>query len=122
MIVYTAGQQDYADLILDRLDPTNELFARRLYRQHCMLVNDQFYVKDLDLIGGREMKNMIIIDNSIFSFAFQIDNGFPIESYYGCNPDDIELPRLLTFLTHPEYNMINVSDVREVIKEKFKLT
>lgn len=36
MIVFTAGMQEYADHILDKIDPENKYFARRLYRQDCI--------------------------------------------------------------------------------------
>jgi CTD small phosphatase-like protein 2 len=32
IIVFTAGQQDYADYILDYIDPSKKIFKRRLYR------------------------------------------------------------------------------------------
>lgn len=36
MIVFTAGMQEYADAILDKIDPENKYFSRRLYRQDCI--------------------------------------------------------------------------------------
>lgn len=36
MIVFTAGMQDYADQILDYIDPNKKLFKKRLYRQDCI--------------------------------------------------------------------------------------
>jgi CTD small phosphatase-like protein 2 len=32
IIVFTAGQQDYADYILDYIDTSKKIFKRRLYR------------------------------------------------------------------------------------------
>lgn len=39
------------------------------------------YVKDLRIIRDRDIKNIIIVDNSIISFAYQMDNGIPIKAY-----------------------------------------
>ena len=44
------------------------------------------------------MENMIIIDNSVLSFAFQLENGIPILPYYQ-NKDDIEMENLKNYLT-----------------------
>jgi TFIIF-interacting CTD phosphatase-like protein len=35
VVIFTAARQDYADKILDKLDPNRTLFAGRMYRQHC---------------------------------------------------------------------------------------
>ena len=37
IVIYTAGVQDYADPILDYIDPTNSLITKRLYRQDCIV-------------------------------------------------------------------------------------
>ncbi len=41
---------------------------------------------------------MIIVDNSILSFAFDLDNGVPINSYMGTEEEDKELLFLYSFL------------------------
>jgi len=46
----------------------------------------------------RERTDMIIVDNSILSFAFDLDNGVPINSYMGTEDDDKELLFLYSFL------------------------
>lgn len=37
-------------------------------------------VKDLDMLTGGEFKleNILIIDNNIFSFAYNLENGIPV--------------------------------------------
>lgn len=37
VIVFTASHQEYADAILDEIDPDKIIFQHRLYRQHCTL-------------------------------------------------------------------------------------
>ena len=117
MIVFTAGVKDYADHILDHIDPENKIFKKRLYRTDCIQV-EQFFVKDLDIILDRERENMIIVDNSILSFAFDLDNGVPINSFYGQEKDDRELLFLFSFLEE----VAEVADVRVPIANSFKLS
>lgn len=70
---------------------------RRLYRNDCVKVNES-YIKDLELFLDRDKKDMIIVDNSIVSFAFDLDNGVPINSFYGMEENDSELLFLYSFL------------------------
>jgi TFIIF-interacting CTD phosphatase-like protein len=51
----------------------------------------------------REKENIIIVDNSILSFAFDIDNGVPIQSFMGTEEDDRELLYLMSFLEEAFY-------------------
>jgi carboxy-terminal domain RNA polymerase II polypeptide A small phosphatase len=71
IIAWTAGVKDYADPILDYIDPEKKFFKMRLYRDTCIKV-DQFYIKDLDVILDRTKESMVIVDNSILSFSFDL--------------------------------------------------
>ena len=46
----------------------------------------------------REKKNIIIVDNSILSFAIDLANGVPINSFMGDEEDDKDLLYLISFL------------------------
>ncbi len=71
-------------------------------------MEDEFiYVKDLRIFKNVNMKDMIIIDNSVLSFAFQLENGIPILPFYD-NKDDIELKFLANYLG----NIHSVKDLR----------
>jgi CTD small phosphatase-like protein 2 len=70
VIVFTASHQTYADAILDYLDPQKELIHFRMYRQHCLLTPEGYYVKDLRVIANRRMEDLVIVDNSVYSFAY----------------------------------------------------
>jgi len=83
IIVFTAGQREYAEPILNFLDPKNELFDHRFFRENLLQTTDGRYTKDLRIFGGRELKDMAIVDNSVFSFGQQIANGIPILSFIG---------------------------------------
>ena len=47
--VFTAATQEYADKIIDYIDPQN-IVKHRLYRQHCIVRDDRYYVKDLRIV------------------------------------------------------------------------
>ncbi len=116
IVVFTAGVQEYADPILDRIDPEKTLFKKRLYRDTC-IKTEQFFIKDLDVFMDREKKDMIIVDNSILSFAFDLASGVPINSFMGDEEDDKDLLYLISFLEEAFYQ----PDVRVACEESFKL-
>lgn len=113
VVVFTASQQVYADTLLDILDPKGTLIKHRLFRDSCLLV-DGNYLKDLNVLG-RDMSQMVLVDNSPHAFGYQIDNGIPIESWYD-DPKDTELLKLAQFLTRIE----EVDDVRPIVRNHFK--
>ena len=51
---------------------------------------------------------MILVDNSVYSFGFQLDNGVPIIPYFN-DPNDKELVYLAQYVLSLDQN----SDVRE---------
>lgn len=119
LIIYTASHKSYADAVLDYLDPSSKLFKYRLYRDNCIKVamDDEFvYVKDLRILKNINMKNTVIIDNSVLSFAFQLENGIPVLPFYD-NKEDEEFKFLINYLNH----LSKVDDIREENKNNFKL-
>lgn len=77
VIVFTASKKCYADAVLDYLDPSHEYIHHRLYRNDCTF-NEGVYIKDLRIFGDRKLQDMVIVDNALYSFAYQLDNGIPI--------------------------------------------
>ena len=78
----------------------------------------EFLIKDLDIFIDRDKQDMIIVDNSILSFAFDLDNGVPIQSFMGTEEEDNELLFLMSFLEEIAF----LEDVRVPISKSFKLT
>ena len=74
--------QTYADAVLDFIDPNHELIQMRLYRNHCHQTEENVYIKDLRIFDEYDMKDIVIIDNAVYSFGFQLLNGIPIIPYY----------------------------------------
>lgn len=101
MIIYTASDQSYADSVIGYIDPMKSYFKYRLYRHNCVKLSTEsgpIYVKDLRIIRNVPLDQMIIIDNSVLSFAFHLNNGIPILPFYS-NKDDIEMNFLKNYLT-----------------------
>lgn len=61
IVIFTASIAQYADPVLNILDP-NRYCAYRLYREACTSLNGN-YVKDLKRLN-RDLKNVIIVDVS----------------------------------------------------------
>jgi len=116
LVAWTAGVKDYADPILDKIDPDGTIFKKRMYRDSCIKC-DQFFIKDLDILLDREKTSTIIVDNSILSFAFDLPNGVPINSFMGDEAEDKDLLYLYSFLEEAFY----YPDIRKACEESFKL-
>ncbi|XP_055353471.1 CTD small phosphatase-like protein 2, partial [Paramacrobiotus metropolitanus] len=116
VVVFTASMKSYSSKMLDLLDPDGSLIKYRFYRDHCIPVGCSF-VKDLSIFA-RDLSKMIIVDNQIASFAFQIENGIPIRSWIG-DDDDRELLALADFLEAIADD--EEVDVRSVIRESLKI-
>ena len=108
IIVFTASISEYASALLDKLD-RNHYFSKRLYRQDCIF-NKGLYIKDLKIIG-KDLKDLIIIDNNPVSYAVNEDNGIPILTWY----DDLNDKELLKLIPLLKY-LSNVDDVRPIIR------
>jgi CTD small phosphatase-like protein 2 len=55
----------------------------RLYRDSCIKSVDGVYVKDLRIFDKcRRMEDIVIVDNAVYSFGYQLENGIPIIPFY----------------------------------------
>ena len=64
------------------MDPNNNLIDHRYFRESCIKTPTGMYTKDLRIFKNRDLKRMTLVDNAMYSFAFQIFNGVPIVPYY----------------------------------------
>jgi CTD small phosphatase-like protein 2 len=81
-----------------------------------LIGEDLAYVKDLRILRGVDLSEVIIIDNSVLSFIFQIDNGIPILPFYN-NKNDGELKFLINYLE----NLAQHKDIRSENKKLIPL-
>ena len=83
LVVFTASDQDYADTIINYIEKEKKYFSFRLYRNNCLFIEPGLYIKDLRIFNNfKNMKDIIILDNSLFSFANQLNNGILITSFF----------------------------------------
>ena len=113
--IFTASVKEYADAVISFLDPDNKLIKYRLYRNNCISFNDSFAIKDLRIFKGVDLKNVILLDNSMYSFAAQLKNGILINSFY-YDKNDNELYNVLRYLL--DY-ILPAEDIREVNEQFF---
>lgn len=108
VVIFTASLSKYADPLLDMLD-RGRVVKARLFREACVQHYGN-YVKDLSHLG-RRMEDILIVDNSPFSYMFQPDNAIPITSWFN-DKNDRQLYELLPFLD----TMIHADDVSHVLQ------
>ena len=119
VIMFTASLQKYADAVMDEIDPTGSLFGYRLYRNNCTQIkvdNQIYYIKDLRVLKNISLDDIVIIDNSVLSFAFHLDNGIPILPYYR-GDDEIEMKSLVKLLD----NLADVPQIKTKLRSLMKL-
>ena len=119
IVVYTASHASYANSVLEFLDPEKKYFYNRLYRSNCIdikLDGKDIYIKDLEIFEDFDLKDILIVDNSVLAFAFHLDNGIPILPYYNAEKD-FEL----LFCAYYFESIYNYEDLREINKQNMKL-
>ncbi len=117
--VFTAAMEIYAKPVLDTLDPTGTMFAKRWYRETCSYdATNDVYVKNLHrlLPTPDQHRRVVLVDNNPFSFLANPSNGILVSSFYN-DPNDNTLLKVLDILNelHPK------EDVRPILDERFGL-
>ncbi|CAG8435029.1 7265_t:CDS:2 [Diversispora eburnea] len=95
VIIFTASMPEYADPVIDLLDPNRNLISRRLF--HLTIVEP-------------DLSRVCIVDNSPISYAMHQENGIPIEGWIN-DPFDEALLDLLPFLDALRFT----EDVRSIL-------
>lgn len=67
VVIFTAGEKQYADAIINVLDPKCRI-SRRLYKEDCILFEGS-YVKPIRVVTD-DLKSSIMIDNNPESYRF----------------------------------------------------
>ena len=80
MVLFTAGVEDYAAPIADRLQLKYNCFAGRLYRPATVACSLYPCIKDLSLLG-RDLARTVLVDDTPLAFCRQPDNGIPVFNF-----------------------------------------
>jgi CTD small phosphatase-like protein 2 len=116
IVIFTASTQYYATLVMQTLDPQKKYFNGLLSRNHCLMTKNGFFIKDLRMVDNRDLKDVLLLDNYVHSFAFNLDNGIPILEWRG-EMDDDELLHMIPYLKE----LAREVDVREANKKQLAL-
>ncbi|XP_015749290.1 PREDICTED: carboxy-terminal domain RNA polymerase II polypeptide A small phosphatase 1-like [Acropora digitifera] len=92
--IHQVKNRFYADPVADLLDKYGT-FRARLFRESCVFHRGN-YVKDLSKLG-RDLKHVLIVDNSPASYSFHPENAVPVASWFD-DLSDMELLDLIPFL------------------------
>jgi Dullard-like phosphatase family protein len=116
LYIFTASRKQYADCILDYIERDRQYFKQRFYRENCIIIKDTFYIKDLRIFQNRDLKDIIIIDNNLYSFSNQLSNGILITSFYN-DYQDKELVYVKNYIEN--LGLADVNDIRTINKKTF---
>ncbi|TMS20550.1 CTD small phosphatase-like protein 2 [Larimichthys crocea] len=111
LFVYTCAKKEYAEKILNILDPQRKLFRHRLYQDDCACVLGH-YIKDLSVLG-RDLAKTVVLDNAPHTYPYHLMNTVPIKSWSG-ESEDRELQKLIPSLE----KLSAAEDFREVLKKR----
>ncbi|KAE8631686.1 hypothetical protein XENTR_v10001276 [Xenopus tropicalis] len=114
IFVFTTAKKEYAEKILDLLDPQKKLIRHRLFQDQCLCVEGH-YVKDLGILQ-RDLAKTVALDTAPHTIPYHLANRIPIQSWKGSKKDR----GLLSLLSTLE-KMTLVDDVRLVISHQFKI-
>ncbi|CCW64332.1 unnamed protein product [Phytomonas sp. EM1] len=124
VVIFTASTSLYCNMLFDIIDPQHKLGNLRMFREHCIQIFSTF-VKDLSLLG-RDLEQIVIIDNSPVSYSLQHRNAIPVSSWFG-DPTDCELMRLTILLealveVDNVYNLLdNYNALLQLQQQKVKI-
>jgi len=102
LILFTSSTKEYADIMLSLVDPERKYFKSRLYRDNCV-ENKGFLLKDLRVIGNRQLEKIILIDNNLINMSPQLRNGYLISSFFN-DKNDNELKKVADLLCENSSN------------------
>ena len=115
-VIFTSAQKLYVEKLMEEIDEDRKI-RHFYYRDACLKVNG-FFMKDLSVLANDscDLSQIVLLDDSIQTFGYQLDNGIPIIKFTGAK-EDSTLSTIVPFLAH----LSTVKDVRPVIREKFRL-
>ena len=123
LITFTSASKEYAQPIINEIELKNKYFDYNFFREHSV-INGNDFVKDISRIG-RDMKKIIIVDNTEQNFRLNNKNGIKIKPFYGDQNDKVlyELSKILVMIVKQGYEDLTLAlkDYSNEIKVKITI-
>ena len=116
IIIFTCSEESYANSILNNIDSENKFFFLKFFREDCLFINNNVYLKNLEFINNLNFEKCVLVDNSPLHFYRNLENTVPILPFYG-DEEDSELLKLEVFLK----DLVKIKDFRKGIDGFFFL-
>ena len=88
LILFTTEPREKAERYLKILDPHDEYFKARLYKEDCLVMNREIIIKDLRIFSNIPEEDIIILDHDPTSALLQPFNLLPILPFNGGKHDN----------------------------------
>ena len=82
LILFSSGTSEYVSPIVKSIEKKEKFFEHILYRQHVTYDDNGNFFKNLNLLN-RNVKNIIIVDDTYRNFKYHKLNGICIKPFYG---------------------------------------
>ena len=114
LVLFTASYREYAEKLLNKIDKNSEFILNVLARENCTKYNNNF-IKDFRIVLNKNFarEDMVMLDNKVISFAYNMHQGIPILPYYD-DDTDTELRDIIPYL-------IELSSKKVVLKDTLKV-
>ena len=117
LVLFSYATYEYIEKILKIIESKEKFFDYILDRRHITYENGS-YIKNLSLIG-RDLKNVIIIDDKPQVFKMHKENGIFIKPFYGdCYNNKNILKNLINILKEIRKDVEITGDIRKSIQKK----
>jgi CTD small phosphatase-like protein 2 len=89
VFLFTMADGHYANYFFNVLNErTGNCITGVFSREHCIQLYKAVFLKDLEIVANRNLKDMVLLDNTTISFGFHLNNGVPILTYDN-DPEDM---------------------------------
>ena len=120
LVIFSFGTLEYVDNVIKIIEKNEKFFEHVLYRQHATANNGE-YIKDLSLLG-RNLKNILIVDDISQVFKLQEKNGICIKAFYGDIVGDRNTLKILgKILEKVRFDADEDGDIRKSLEKQRNL-
>ena len=117
LILFTSSNKVYCEAVIQNcIENEVKYFDYMLFKNHCTMISKTNCIKNLDiLLKGRDLKDLVIVDNRSENYQSHLRNGIPIIDFQGDETDQA-LRFLKVYLLE---RILPATDCREVIDQDF---